>query len=77
MGQRVGITDAGEVVIAWIGVATLAIRSVVPDRVIVIPLNTGDVPFPEEWEDTIRMGTEGAKVAETVERLDATSPCIA
>ena len=63
-------------VIARIGVAALAVCPVVADRVIVIALDTGDTPVPQQREDAIRMGAKGTEVAETIKGFHAKPPCI-
>ena len=45
VGEGVLVAEAGEVIIARIGVATLAIGQLVADRMIVVPLDAVDVSF--------------------------------
>ena len=57
--EGVLVADAGEMIIARVGVAALAIGQVVGNGVVVIALNTLDAMIAKQGKDAIRIGSKG------------------
>mgnify|MGYP003338668555 CR=1 FL=1 len=68
--QGVCIADARKVIVTRIGVAALAISEVVADRVVVVALDALHVVLSQERKDAIGMRTEGAQIAQAIDRID-------
>ena len=58
-------------IVARIGVAALAVREAIADRVVVIALDALDAVLLEQRTNTVGVGAESAKVAQAVNGLDA------
>ncbi len=74
--QRVIVADLGEVVVARIGVATLAIVQAVADGVVVVALNTRNPFGSKNLQAPIGVRAKTAEVSQAVNRFDSARPGI-
>jgi len=68
--ERVLVTDLGKVIVAWVGVAALAVVELVADRVVVVALDAKDFVFAQEFETAVRARAKATEVAQAVDRVD-------
>ena len=76
MVEGVLVADLGEMIVACVGVAALAIVQFVADGVVVVALETNDLLLTEQLEAPIGTGPETAEIAKAVDRIHASLPRI-
>lgn len=64
------VADLCKVVIARIGVSTLAVLKLISNGMIVVPLNAVHIGLLEQWEYAIGIGAEGTQVTEAIDGID-------
>src|SRR5712692_2668729 len=74
--QGVLITEPGEVVVARIGIAALAVGQVVAYGVIVVALDALNAGIAEQRKNAIGMRAKSAKVAEAAATIHATATSV-
>src|SRR5215210_1074375 len=67
--RRVAVGDPGEMVVARIGVAAVAVLAAGGERLLVIALDRPYVPLDEQGPDLLGIRAEAAEVAQAVDRL--------
>src|SRR5262249_32687058 len=75
--EGVVVTDAGEVVIARVRIAALAVGQLLPDGVVVIALNALHVVPAQQRKDTIRVRAKRTEVAQTIHGVYPAPPHVA
>src|SRR5262249_24690119 len=69
--QGVLIANLCEMVVAWIGVAALAVGEIVADGMIGISLNALHAVFVKQGKDAVRMRAESTEIAEAIDGVHA------
>jgi len=64
------------VIIAGIGVTTLAIAQIIPEGMVIVALNALNLGIMEQMENTVGMGPEGAQIAEAKTSVHPAFACI-
>ena len=77
MLKRIIIADLGEVVVAEIGVAALAIVQLVTNRIVVVALDANNAFIAQQIQTAVGLWSEAAKIAQAVDRIDAPMSSIA
>ena len=74
--EGVPIAEAREVVVAWVGVAALAVVEASGEAVVVVAGQSLNAVLVKEREDEVRIGAERAEIAKAVESFGAAGPRI-
>ncbi len=72
VAESVVVANLGEMVVARVGVAALAIVEFVADRVVVVALNADDIVVAQQFKAAIRVGAKAAEITQAVNVINAT-----
>ena len=71
VGERIVVADLCKVIIAWIGVAALAVVEIVADGMVVVALNAPNLMGRQEGKHAIGMRAKGAKIPQAIQCVHA------